>query len=66
MKSLTINGVAHDVDAPDEMPSIVVTLRPAIAPTGAAHERIDSPSTCTVQAPHCATPQPYLVPVSPR
>src|SRR6516164_10399098 len=27
--------------------------------------RAASPSTCTVQAPHSATPQPYLVPVSP-
>ena len=28
-------------------------------------ERIATPSICTVQAPHCAMPQPYLVPVSP-
>src|SRR5215831_4157058 len=29
------------------------------------HERRTSPLMCTEQAPHCATPQPYLVPVSP-
>jgi hypothetical protein len=29
-------------------------------------ERIGLPSTCTVQAPHMATPQPNLVPVSLR
>src|SRR5437868_13505265 len=34
-------------------------------PTGTEHERITSPLMCTEQAPHCATPQPYLVPVSP-
>src|SRR5580765_3370257 len=34
--------------------------------TGAAQERSVSPSTCTVQAPHWAMPQPYLVPVRPR
>ena len=38
-----------------------------VAPTldnGRTHERTGSPSMCTVQAPHCAMPQPYLVPVS--
>src|SRR5262245_21713331 len=33
--------------------------------TGTWHERVGSPSRCTVQAPHWATPQPYLVPVNP-
>ena len=28
-------------------------------------ERVGVPSMCTVQEPHCATPQPYLVPVRP-
>src|ERR1700730_6862090 len=28
-------------------------------------ERVASPSTWTVQAPHSATPQPYFVPTSP-
>src|SRR5215510_8068593 len=28
-------------------------------------ERTALPSTCTVHAPHCAMPQPYLVPVRP-
>src|SRR5258707_45471 len=29
------------------------------------HERMATPSRCTVQAPHNPLPQPYLVPVSP-
>src|SRR5439155_26597520 len=33
--------------------------------SGRTHERTGSPSMCTVQAPHCAMPQPYLVPVKP-
>src|SRR5580692_9984150 len=32
---------------------------------GTWQERTASPLICTVQAPHCAMPQPYLVPVSP-
>src|SRR3981189_2393419 len=35
------------------------------AESGTEHERITSPLICTEQAPHCATPQPYLVPVRP-
>src|SRR5258708_12782672 len=34
-------------------------------PTGMEHERRTSPFTCTEHEPHCATPHPYLVPVSP-
>src|SRR5438876_314806 len=34
-------------------------------PTGTEHERTSPPLMCTEQAPHWATPQPYLVPVSP-
>jgi hypothetical protein len=30
-----------------------------------ARHVFEIPSTCTVQAPHCAMPQPYLVPVRP-
>jgi hypothetical protein len=33
--------------------------------TGRTQLRVGTPSMCTVQAPHCAMPQPYLVPVSP-
>src|SRR4029434_9098584 len=33
--------------------------------TGIEHERATPPLMCTEHAPHCATPQPYLVPVSP-
>src|SRR5258708_21395944 len=35
------------------------------AESGTEQERITSPLMCTEHAPHCATPQPYLVPVSP-
>src|SRR5258708_21771855 len=44
---------------------MVVTLCPAARDTGATHERTASPSRCTVQAPHCAMPHPYFVPVKP-
>jgi hypothetical protein len=30
---------------------------------GMLQERVGSPSTCTVHAPHCAMPQPNFVPV---
>src|SRR5437868_12828458 len=45
----------------------MVTMRsPALMlPTGIEHDRRTSPLMCTEQAPHCATPQPYLVPVRP-
>src|ERR1700676_3986931 len=33
--------------------------------SGTEQERITSPLICTEQAPHCAMPQPYLVPVRP-
>ncbi len=32
---------------------------------GMLQERVATPSMCTVQAPHWAMPQPYLVPVRP-
>src|SRR5262245_45218562 len=35
------------------------------SPTRIEQERITSPLMWTEQAPHCATPQPYLVPVRP-
>src|ERR1051325_3563490 len=44
-------------------PSMVVTFLPATAEIGVTQERTGWPSTCTVHAPHCAMPQPYLVPV---
>src|SRR5215207_7657718 len=44
-------------------PSIVVTRLPAAADSGTEHERIGFPSRWTVHAPHCAMPQPNLVPV---
>src|SRR6266513_3375238 len=48
------------------MPSMVVILLPAAAPSGVEQDRAACPFTCTVQAPHSAIPQPYLVPVMPR
>ena len=44
---------------------MVVIFLPSTALTGITQERTAAPSMCTVQAPHCATPQPYLVPVRP-
>src|SRR5262249_29691090 len=46
-------------------PSIVVIFLPSAADTGITQERIAAPSRWTVQAPHCAMPHPYLVPVKP-
>src|SRR5688572_14623482 len=37
----------------------------ATALTGVAQARVATPSIWTVQEPHCAIPQPYLVPVNP-
>src|SRR5207237_7088075 len=49
-----------------ERPSMVMILSLALtAESGTEQERITSPLMCTEQAPHCATPQPYLVPVRP-
>src|SRR5690349_9185160 len=49
----------------DESPSIVTIFAPdATAETGMTQLRVEAPSICTVHAPHCATPQPYFVPVS--
>src|SRR5437868_10851095 len=44
---------------------MVVIRLPTAALTGTEQERMATPSTCTVQEPHWATPQPYLVPVRP-
>src|SRR6266513_6335347 len=44
---------------------MVVIFAPLAALTGIEHERTGRPFMWTVQAPHCATPQPYLVPVRP-
>jgi hypothetical protein len=46
-------------------PFDVVILAPSIAPIGTEQERIGLPPMCTVQAPHCAMPQPNFVPVRP-
>src|SRR6266436_2105232 len=44
---------------------MVVICLPAASLTAMPQERIATPSIWTVQAPHCAMPHPYLVPVSP-
>src|SRR6266568_7806763 len=46
-------------------PSMVVICFPSAPLTGKEQERVATPSIWTVQAPHCAMPQPYLVPVRP-
>src|SRR5215470_16294078 len=43
---------------------MVVIDLPAAADRAILHDRVARPSMRTVQAPHCAMPQPYLVPVS--
>src|SRR5215471_19261523 len=44
---------------------MVVICLPSASLTGTLQERVATPSIWTVQAPHWAMPQPYLVPVSP-
>ena len=44
---------------------MVVIVAPAIAATEVTQERWARPLILTVQAPHCAIPQPNLVPVKP-
>src|SRR5215813_15571426 len=46
-------------------PSIVVIFLAPTALTGIEQDLVATPSMCTVQAPHWAMPQPYLVPVRP-
>src|SRR5918999_3256268 len=43
---------------------MVTTWAPLTLDTGVTQEGTALPFTCTVHAPHCAIPQPYLVPVS--
>src|SRR2546430_17255146 len=42
---------------------MVVIRLPTAAESGVEQDRAAWPFTCTVQAPHNAMPQPYLVPV---
>ena len=44
---------------------MVTIFLSAAALAGNEQERVATPSIWTVQAPHCAMPQPYLVPVRP-
>src|SRR5258705_7917556 len=45
--------------------SMVVTALLPMLLMGVTQDRVGAPLTCTVQAPHSATPQPNLVPVMP-
>src|SRR5262247_1548487 len=42
---------------------MVVMRFPATLDTGVTHDRVASPSTCTVHMPQTDMPQPYLVPL---
>src|ERR1700682_3211465 len=43
---------------------VVMALLPMLSMV-VMQERVAAPSTCTVHAPHCATPHPNFVPVMP-
>src|SRR6266545_1438250 len=59
-------GLLHGMGAGADRPSMVTIRSVAFTPpTGRTQERTSWPLTGTEQAPHCATPQPYLVPVRP-
>src|ERR1700680_4636186 len=45
---------------------MVVIAFPATCDTGVEHDRIATPSACTVHAPHNPAPHPNFVPVSSR
>src|SRR5437868_8436060 len=45
---------------------MVVMGLPAAAPTCVMHDLAGTPPISTVQAPHCPSPQPYLLPVRSR
>jgi hypothetical protein len=45
--------------------SILVIAAPFSVSTVVMQHRVATPSTITVQAPHCAMPQPYFIPVRP-
>ena len=47
-----------------DRPARVVTDRPTALEAGVTHERTGSPLISTVQVPHWALPQPYLVPLT--
>jgi hypothetical protein len=47
-------------------PSMVVISLAATALTGVTQEGVALPSISTAQAPHCASPQPNLAPLSSR
>ena len=62
--SISIQACCRGCVRSGEIPSMVVIFFPSARETGATQERTASPSMWTVQAPHCAIPHPYLVPVS--
>ena len=58
-------GLLQRMQLPDSelRPSMVVTCLPSTSETGVTQDLIATPSIWTVQAPHCAMPQPNFVPV---
>ena len=64
--SSAIHAFCSGCDPCGDRPSMVTIFSLALTvETGRRHVRIGTPSMSTVHAPHCATPQPYLVPVNP-
>jgi hypothetical protein len=55
-----------DYSDPATAPRLSSPISRSARETGATHERTASPLICTVQAPHCAMPHPYFVPVRPK
>ena len=65
MVALTINGQSHNIDVDPNTPLLWV-IREQAGLTGTKYGcGIAQCGACTVQAPHCAMPQPYFVPVMP-
>src|SRR6185436_15029205 len=60
--SSSIHARCTGCDPLGDSPSIVVTAAFPTLETGVWQDRVATPLSCTVHAPHCATPQPYLVP----
>src|SRR4051794_21621610 len=74
LPGLAVAALRHAEIAPGDLhrcspfgsrPSMVVTDLPPRSDIGTPQARTASPSICTVQAPHTATPQPNFVPVRP-
>ena len=65
MASLNVNGTVREFEADPDTPLLWV-LREQLGLTGTKYGcGAAQCGACTVHAPHCAIPQPYLVPVNP-